>query len=306
MTTLTEIKTAILFGAGASYDCGNVYPHQPPIGSKLYSRLKDRFPETWGDLPTQLDQEFNRNNKFEEGMYSLWRSYPDISTMLLKEFAIYFTEFIPASKENSTNYHKIIKRLTERGKNDTILSTLNYDCLLDGELGTNINYFFGPGKGCPIIKLHGSCNWFIDFGKMNKSVNFTSDVNFDETPYSLNTREKVSEKLLGDTPFYSVIRLYIKGKPAQLAPSFFRHIEKEWKNLILNVKKVIIIGVNPENYTDDPHIWEPLHDTSADIFYIGNKNKYEKWHTESGRSGKTIFGGRSFSNSIGGVLEQLD
>lgn len=308
MTTLTAFKTAFLFGAGASYDCGDIYPHQPPKGSELYSRLKDRFHESWGKLPTKLDQEFIKNNKFEEGMYCLWKNYPDLSTKLLKEFAIYFSEFVPRSKENGTNYHKLIFRLTERGKNDTLLTTINYDCLLDGELGANINYFFGPGAGCPIIKLHGSCNWFIDSNGMNEHVSFTSDVRFDpdSPPYSLNTQEKVREKLLGDTPFYSVIRLYTKDKPAQLAPSFFAHLEKQWKELILSVKKVIIVGVSPETYLDDPHIWDSLRDTSADIFYIGNESKYKKWHVESGRAGNTIFCGNRFSDSLTGVLKMLD
>ncbi|HJX59448.1 hypothetical protein A2V61_02490 [Candidatus Woesebacteria bacterium RBG_19FT_COMBO_47_8] len=297
-----KINTVFLFGAGASHDCGDIFPHQPPLGGELHSILVSTFPDTWGKLPEDLNTLFLQN--FEKGMDSLWKKHSDISSLLLQQLGIYFNRFTP---KNETRYGEIIKYLIKIKSDDTILSTLNYDCLLDGELtrnGFKTNYLIPPNKGgILLIKLHGSCNWFLDFEGMNRYVNFSSDMRIKAPIYSLNTPEKVTEKLTSDTPLYPVMALFTENKPAPLGFDFIEHIQKEWKNLILNVKQVIIVGVKP--YPQDYHIWDPLRETHANIFYVGDKQKFEEWNTSSGRSGNTIPISGTFAEAMEKIFERL-
>jgi len=298
-----QIKTLFLFGAGASKGCGEIYPYSPPVGNELYLSLCNEYPESWGRIPSELDTIFLES--FEMGMNALWINNTDLCYQLLKELGIFFSQFMPV--RNSVNaYRKIVQKLISRNVADVNLSTLNYDCLLDGEMtnaGLQINYLFSPAGQCPLMKLHGSCNWFLDIPGINSHVSIGSNVWFDASIISLNTAEKVLDRLRGDSPFYPVFSLFTYGKPNPLGNTFLTFLQEEWRKMVASAKQIAIIGVRP--YPLDTHIWQPLSSTPANIYCIGDNEAYEKWHRESNRVYETKFVGNRFNESIDDLLNIL-
>lgn len=301
------IKTVFLFGAGASYGCGDVYPHPPPFGDKLYECLCTRFPDSWGSLPSGLKSLFE--NSFEEGMDCLWKEHADKSSLCLQHMGMYFCHFTPASGKG-TLYRELISKLGDLPGNGkgVLLSTLNYDLLVDGELtqaGIDVNYCFSAEResGLPFIKLHGSCNWFLDFPCISRNMQFGSSTIINARMYSLDREDAVEKYLTGDTSLYPVMRLYTKEKPAQLQPNFFENLDKQWSEIIMSAEQVAIIGVRP--YPLDQHIWAPLVKTRARILYIGDRDAYQEWQKDSGRLADTIFIAEYFDEGLNSLLEQL-
>jgi len=295
--------TIFLFGAGASYGCGDVYPHRPPLGNQLYEHLRVAFPDSWGALPSDLGDYFAIN--FEKGMDVLWKEHIDRSALLLQQMGIYFSRFAPATK-HGTMFRKIVSRLIGRRANDVLLSTLNYDRLLDGELtraGLSVNYMFPPGGVVPLIKLHGSCNWFIDMPGVNRYVNLSPTIRIEAPIRSVNSEKEVTRYLTGDTPFHPVICLYNQEKSAPLCRSFFEHLQKDWGERILTAQQVALVGVRP--YPDDAHVWGPLAATHARVLCIGDRLAFEKWHEESGRVGETVVVDEFFEQGFGTLWESL-
>ena len=302
MADAPELDRVILFGAGASYGCGGVYPHPPPLSNALYSRLVEAYPASWGSLTSERKIQFDAN--FEHGMDQAWREEPGLAAGLLKDLGIYFARFVPGAGRG-TAYRTFVQRLRSRGINDVLLSTLNYDCLLDGELSRfgGVNYCFPPGNGIPLVKLHGSCNWFIDFPGPNKYVLFSSDIRVEAPIFSLDTLDAVIRNLTGDNPFHSVMCIYNEAKSAPLAPNFFQQLQADWQLHVLHARQVALVGVRP--YPRDEHIWGPLAKTSARLLYVGDKTAYEEWHKVSGRRGETVSVGSRFKPGLKALLRKF-
>jgi hypothetical protein len=180
-----------------------------------------------------------------------------------------------------------------------LLSTLNYDCLLDGELaltGRGVNYLFAPGGGLMLMKLHGSCNWFIDLPGMNRFVQLSPDIRIEAEMRSASSQDEVVGYLTGDTPLHPVMCPYTPEKPAPLCPSFFEHLQREWTEGVLGARQIAIVGVRP--YPSDAHIWEPLAATDAHIWCIGDRGAFDKWNVESGRTAPTTVVGDRFDVAL--------
>lgn len=246
-----------------------------------------------GAIPHDVKEIFSREKGFEDGMNELWQNHHEISPLLLQQFGIYFSRLRPADT-SGTLYTQLVNRLVGQRAEGVMLSTLNYDCLLDGEItriGRKVNYLFplkegDAPEGLLLLKLHGSCNWLPDM-PMGRNVRYTSTVRLDCPVYSVNNEEALSSYLTDDTSLYPVMRIYTKEKPAQLCPTFFEHLTKEWSNTILQAKKIVLIGIRP--YPPDSHIWSPLEKSPAKIFCIGNQVDYENWQVQSGRTGELHF-----------------
>jgi hypothetical protein len=171
-----------------------------------------------------------------------------------------------------------------------LLATLNYDLLLDGELtraGLDVNYLFASSypDGCPLLKLHGSCNWLIDMPGMNRFVILSSDIRIEAEIRSVNSESEVIDYLTADTPLHPVMCLYTAEKPAPLCPSFFEHLRQQWAESVLEARQIGIIGVRP--YPADAHIWQPLADTAAHLWCVGDRPAFDEWHQNSGRTSPT-------------------
>lgn len=151
-----------LFGAGASHGADDILPESPPFGSHLYDKLARVYPGYWGALPEDIRQVFRRN--FEDGMQLVYDRISVIIPELMRQMAIYFVQFRPASGQ--TLYCRLIDTLNMRGSLEPVLfSTLNYECVLElSLLGRRIQFnCFDPidtNPNVPVWKLHSSCNMF--------------------------------------------------------------------------------------------------------------------------------------------------
>lgn len=300
--TNLKINKLVLFGAGASAGCGRIYPSTPPTGKQLFLKLAEAFPDTWGELPKNLKIIFQKD--FEDGLDELWYKHTEIYADLMKEFGLYLIPFSP--KDGNTLYKAILIHLKDKQRSDILLATLNYDCLLDGEFtrcGIEYNYLFPPYRGTPLLKLHGSCNWYVDIPSVNKYVVFSPTIDINAPIKALHNVKAALEHFKGDHPFPPVMCLYTKEKPAPIGTNFFKHLHNQWKSLVLNAKQIYIIGVQP--YPIDKHIWGPLANTKAEIYYIGNEEKYKKWSLDSGRESNPIFISNRFIRGIDKLLELL-
>lgn len=276
------MKNIFLFGAGASYGSGQIIPEQPPCLPYLYSELKRCYPRTWGSLPKELSDKFNKD--FEQGMAEMWDNYSTIIPQLMQETALYFVQFRPANfKENM--YFKLLQFLIEKNKvSSTILFSLNYDVVLDlcaHALNLNIDpeSKTEDEETIKIIKLHGACN-IIPIGiRVSRSVKFTKGVLFGTGAKYLFDLNEVAEFCLGDNGLPPVMALIMKEKPIQVSKFILNYYQKIWHDVLDEENKIFIIGVNPNN--EDKHIWNPLIATPGKIYYVGGDwERIEKWKPE--------------------------
>jgi hypothetical protein len=157
------VSTVFLFGAGASYGCGNAVPSPPPLGAGLYDELRAVFPNTWGALPTpEEDKAFRGDPPFEAGMMMLWDKRDERLQLLLCDMGVYFAQFALADDRNC--YSALIKSLAKRDALSTAaFCTLNYECLFEyaaAAVGFQVEIAGkSPGR-LTLIKPHGACNLF--------------------------------------------------------------------------------------------------------------------------------------------------
>jgi hypothetical protein len=298
-----DMDTVFLFGAGASHGCGAVAPHRPPLGRELYDRLCQSFPESWGSLPSDVADAFGAD--FETGMDRLWKGGTTISALPLQHMGVYMARFRPAA-DGGTLYTEVVRRLVAMEADGVLLATLNYDCLLDGEIAAlkrGVNYLFPPGKGVLLLKLHGSCNWMVEFEGFNRYVHMSADVRLEGPLRAVDSLAAVEEQMTGDSPLHPVMCLYTEDKPAPLCPDFFEHLHKEWATAVSSARRVGIVGVHP--YPRDTHIWRPLAATKAELICIGNHKAYDHWHTDTGRTGPTTVVGARFDSALNSLWERM-
>ena len=150
-------KVLILFGAGASNGSGGILD-PPPLGRDLFTRLSNQFPNSWGKLSEKYRSKFSEN--FEKGMEMFYNEVDDY-TQYLKDMTIFFSKFkIDYFKEN-LYWILISKYIHPLESTELMLSTINYDCLIELaalQFNPNITYW-GKNKGIKILKIHGSCNF---------------------------------------------------------------------------------------------------------------------------------------------------
>lgn len=99
-------RIGIVFGAGASFGAGAIWPSPPPLGTDLYCALVTAYPHSWGQLPSKMDKVFA--GSFEEGMDALWND--SMSSALLVDMTRFFLQFEPPS-DHSDNYTRLVKAL---------------------------------------------------------------------------------------------------------------------------------------------------------------------------------------------------
>jgi hypothetical protein len=77
---------------------------------------------------------------------------------------------------NNDYYKKFVKNLKNKTRDEVSIISFNFDCLLDDDLDEQIYFdylikfddidsrrcFYTPGRGIPLLKLHGSLDWKLD------------------------------------------------------------------------------------------------------------------------------------------------
>lgn len=292
----------VLFGAGASYGAGGIIPERPPLGRYLYEELARIFPGTWGALPASIAIQFRGN--FETGMATIYEKFGVIVPQLMREMAIYFTQFRPVS--DGCLYRTFIRQLRSKGVlKRTIFSSLNYECTLETSLtleGERFDYFNQhPKDGVPVWKLHGSCNFFADELHMSPDVSYGTGIIIEAGIRAFGDSSTVIQHCLVGTGLAPVMSLYMVGKPLAVSPSALAQIQKWWADSVASARDIVLIGVHPN--PADTHLWLPLASSKSNLWFVGHKSTFESW--ASTREAPSRHLATSFSESIESLTSLL-
>lgn len=300
------METVVLFGAGASNGAQHIVPEQPPLGNSLFAELCRFFPGSWATLPETARTAFRQS--FESGMQVLWDSHSDAIPTLMQHMTLYLAQFRPDSSGQGL-YSRFVFKLKENNILHTcLLSTLNYECVLDlalASLGIKIAYWETPMEPgtASLWKLHGSCNFLPSAIQATRGVSYTAGVvfNTDLTPSNPND---VIQFCLSDTSLYPAMALYMKAKPIQIGQSVIQDLQSRWADVVTTAKRILLVGVRP--YPQDSHIWDPLARTKADLAFVGGKEEFDTWMTDHRQGSPGICLGsrwqRCFSETVTFVL----
>lgn len=264
-----------LFGAGASYGSGKVNPCPPPLGSNLYEALKKIYPTTWGSFELNLQSKFINN--FEDGMAELISGNSHIIAPLMQRMAIFFSRFGLDSVDN--RYRNLFRELVKRKLlAKSIISSLNYECLCEiaaSQEGLEVEYFGKSRKyNAKIWKLHGSCNFKMEGLQLSRSGSFGIGATFNGNIKFISLNE-VPKIYNGNTALYPSMCLYAKDKPLAISPGIIQKFQAGWAEKVKKANKIFVIGVRP--LEEDKHIWKPIADSEGTLYFIGNKNEFQKW-----------------------------
>ena len=145
----------LLFGAGASLGCGGM-TKPPPSGKELFGKLYAAYPETWGKISGQFADNF-KSLTFEDGLLVLYEApQPYNINNLLNDMGMYFTKFKIDNMKDNLYYQLFIRYKSNILKGEIVLSTLNYDCLIEYALiGSNITSiaYYGDDDGARAFKI---------------------------------------------------------------------------------------------------------------------------------------------------------
>ncbi|GAG27441.1 unnamed protein product [marine sediment metagenome] len=109
---------------------------------------------------------------------------------------------------------------------------------------------------------------------VSQAVSYSGGVTVDGDVKPLMTIGAVVEQCF-TTGLAPVMCLYMRGKPLNVSPSAVGEFQAKWKEAALHASVVVCIGVNP--HAPDKHIWEPLTQTEAAIWFIGDEKEFRNW-----------------------------
>jgi hypothetical protein len=272
-----ERRNIVLFGAGVSRYAGHIIPKPPPLGRDLLGELQVFDPVTWDSLPQEIEGQFEQG--FEIGMASIGTGEIEWFPRLMRSLSKYFLCFRPETTGLDA-YSRFVRALSERkAETRTILSTLNYECVL--EYATNrvglrfANFNPEPVEGnASIWKLHGSCSFVPGSGVQIAGAKYDGSTILSGGLKFLSPA-RASEWLCSGTALYSAMCMFAPGKPVQFAPEFFKAAHESWAERVKTAAAVLVAGARP--HMPDTHIWSPLNATPARVGFFGTERDYEDW-----------------------------
>jgi hypothetical protein len=265
----------VLFGAGASYGCGDVLPKKPPLGRDLFPVLRRIYP-TWRSIPQETSALFETH--FESGMADVIERYGFAVGPLMQEMAIFFSIFY-ISERADNRYIRILENA--KGRNDIIWSTINYECLLElavARIGRPVNYFADQGSAndsIPIWKLHGSCNFRVKGLDATRGVSYSGTGIVFEGGIEPIKPAEVRTYYSGNTALYPAMALYAGGKPISMSPAVIKQAQERWNKHVRASERGLLIGVCPN--PEDVHLWTCLNETKAELGYVGDEKAFAEW-----------------------------
>ncbi len=273
----------LIFGAGASFGSGNCYPTNPPLGNDLFNELV-KLDGAFSRLDKKMKNEFKKKG-FEEGM-ALIQNDSSIINPIQKEVASYLSQFKVENDNAYVNLFKSIKEVI----NDITIVTLNYDLLIEDALRKNllfIKYELDWKHGVSLLKPHGSCGFLPDLGGMNMSgntmINCGTFVDGLKIFRSINKEEIINWcEDPKNSDISPVLSMYNKEKRIVINKNFISNIQEIYKKKIENSRMIILIGVKYIEH--DTHIWEPIKNSKAKVYFnsrSGISEEMEKWSKEN-------------------------
>jgi hypothetical protein len=283
------VSSLFLFGAGASYGSGPCTPHNPPLGSQLFSALQQAggIARTFeGSLSKKFEEDFER------GMDSFYESRGLDSAELLRDMAIYFSQFFP---EDGNAYVKLIQILGGT-KKKAVFATTNYDLLIEraaGKMGLAVSYLWPASKEKTVcvLKIHGSCNFLpktdgIKIDAVFGMKDYNDAVMLETGVRVANTSEEILEFCNRERSLAPALAAYSPSKPVHFCPRFVRDQLSAWNRALNVVSRVYVIGLRV--HAVDSHIWEPLAKVTAPLYYVGMEpDAFTEW-AKSRRKSKSI------------------
>lgn len=280
---LENQSTLILFGAGASYGCDSCSPHNPPLTRNLLDELRTIEGSSWSRLPTSIESAFDYSTEggFEKGMDSVIDQGYTHSD-LQKDLALFLARFGIADRNHNT-YVRLVRALRGRLESrKVILSTLNYDCLLDQAVADEFHRiaYRKYGIGPLIIKPHGSCNFLLNTIFSAKDFKHAGIGKFDmpvrtADPYPKSLIEEIQKSL-----WPPAMRLMTSEKHALHGTTWLNEIRDEWRQIADSAEIIIGIGVRPNS--NDAPIWGSLARPEKKVFLVSRDPEARKWCNENG------------------------
>lgn len=295
---------AILVRAGASFGAGGVTPEPPPLGDELYEWLKHQYPPTWGALAGALDARFRGN--FELGMHDAWAEGSYQVQLLLIDMGRAFARFQPPT-DRSDHYSTLVRAvISNRLLNRCVVASLNYDCILEEaamRLGLPVGYtrHGRPTNGLVVLKPHGSCNLLPPSGIQLINVSMVHAGSYYEGPLEPRRLDELDHLYDSGYSMPPAISLYAPGKKTPVAQGWVDGCRQEWRAVALSAHAIAVIGVRPN--WDDAHIWQPIIESRAHVWYIGGVVDYEALQQKAGRTVMHL--GKTFDEGIGPLTRLL-
>lgn len=278
------MSTVFLIGAGASYGSGPCSPIQPPLGNYFFEEFKKM-----GGIASTVSQELADLFKedFEKGMDAFFEQRNTDVSQFLRDMARYFSQFEPL---NGNLYSELIKILGKDRKKASFVTT-NYDLLIElsaMQQGMLVSYsgLPVPPKNLPVIKIHGSCNFFPELGGGSiRGIGF--DMSGSSGGSILDAGIKVARSTSEILNFCKeedaiapALAMYSPDKRVLYCRSFVEQQQAMWRAEVKKAKRVYIIGLKV--HPVDEHIWGVLASSSCKKYYVGGEpEEFEKWASDT-------------------------
>jgi hypothetical protein len=302
---MNKPKILLLFGAGASTGSGGTNKITP-LGRNIFSCLCKEFPNTWGNkIKGELKKKFVEN--FEAGMDSLYKTPKELHfevAPLLVELSIFFSKFNIIAQNNL--YVKLFRKFELALRNrDIIISTLNYECLVEYALHIcqiDVDYC-GNYLGSRLFKLHGSCNFIPqNFTGGGPGLSFDIGSGTINTPIKIVKPENV-EAEFANIPIPAAMSLYTHEKRNIISPDIIKKIIKDFEVYTREVQNIIVIGIKPTPEIDT-HIWNPLQSTKANVVLVGNEESCKDWISKY-KKGRSDYVGSRFKDCFDQICDLM-
>jgi hypothetical protein len=275
------ISIALLVGAGATYGAGeNVFLKDPPLGKDLYKVLTATYPLTWGKHANPWAQQFEEN--FEMGMVLLCRANLPSFASLLIDAGDYFAGFHPTIPNEYGEYTRLIRILNKHQLiSRTTVASLNYERMIEeAAFFEGLTVFCEPvldrTKRLVVLKPHGGWNFIY----ATPGVNVQGLVSVGSQHIYDGPVRRVDEHLEAALSWRtsgipSAMSLFAPGKHSPVAPEYIQERRTDWASAARSASLIICIGVHPN--PQDEHIWEPIKDSKADVWYIGGESPFRPY-----------------------------
>ncbi len=286
------MRQLFLFGAGASNGSGPCHPESPALGKDLIDALLPYLhpglrPIIHGDLLSAF-----REN-FELGMDQFWRKHAIALPQFTRDMGFYFARFSPQS---GNHYLRLIRALTHR-RHRVVLSTLNYDMLIEAAINLNGyrvswagHQFWEPDK-YTLLKLHGSCNFLPDLhGGSIRGMSFdigppqsgirTGAVLSDSRPS--RDMNEVRRFMREEDVLAPVMAAYHKDKPVFFGnPNMLDQWRREWAEFLQTADVLFVIGTALVEH--DHHIWDHVARFKGIVEWVSRRHETaQTWCNRSG------------------------
>jgi hypothetical protein len=224
---------------------------------------------------------------------------------LLRDMARYFAVFQPGPK----NLYIELVRMLGGASHRPIFATTNYDLLI--EYAINVcriqaayEPFEGPQDQIAVIKIHGSCNFLPNLNAALRGISVTGFGAIAQAPVrtARSTAEIISFCDREDT-LAPALALYSPDKRVLFSPNFVDAQKEYWRKALDVAERICVVGLKV--HPSDTHIWGPLANSTAPLFYAGGEPaEFERWVRAENRS-DAHFAGKTFQDAMSTIARRF-